>query len=85
MEDVTTRIIEVLRASGFTAEELTACAERELRLRERVYPERIKMGKMSAAFAREEIARMRAVLAVVRALPKTEPVQAGLFGGGVQR
>lgn len=46
-----------------------ACVERELRMREHVYPRRVADGKMSEAKAREELAAMRAVLATLQAIP----------------
>jgi hypothetical protein len=39
------------------------CVEREVRLREQVYPRRVSQGKMTQAQATRELARMRAVLA----------------------
>ena len=39
----------------FTAEQKRACAERERKMRERVYPRWVENGKMSTAKAREEI------------------------------
>ena len=45
----------------FTADELAACAEREVRFRERVYRDRLTRGKMRPEQARREIAMMRAI------------------------
>lgn len=39
-----------------------ACAERELAMRERVYPRWVRDGKMKAADADREIACMRAIV-----------------------
>lgn len=47
----------------FTATEKHACAERELKMRERVYPHRIEGGRMSQAKADHEIAIMREIAA----------------------
>ena len=38
----------VVIPEGFTREELLACVEREIRLRERAYPRWVELGKMSA-------------------------------------
>lgn len=43
-----------------------ACVEREIRLRERVYPNWIAHGRMTKAKADSEIATMRAVLDTLR-------------------
>lgn len=48
-------------------EEMVACVEREIRLRERVYPRWVAAGKMTDDKARREIETMRAVLAALRA------------------
>jgi hypothetical protein len=47
----------------FTAEQKRACAERELKMRERVYPRWIADRRMTQAKADEEIALMRAIMA----------------------
>lgn len=39
-----------------------ACAERELQMRQRVYPRWVQIGKMSAEKARYEIECMRAIV-----------------------
>jgi hypothetical protein len=43
-----------------------ACASRELFMRQRVYPGRVKVGRMTEADAREEIAAMRAIVQTLR-------------------
>ena len=65
---------------GHTRESLLACLDREIRMRERVYPHRIELGKMSHAKSVEELAAMRAVRAVIAQLPTAPPAQAALFG-----
>ena len=45
----------------FTAEEKQKCAERELRMRSRVYPRWVEQGRMSSANAEREIALMAAI------------------------
>ena len=40
---------------------LLDCAQREVRLRRQVYPNRIMTGRMSHAFAQVEIAKMEAI------------------------
>lgn len=64
---------------GFTRETLLACVDREIRMRERVYPGWVSRGRMSEAAATKEIASMRAVRAVLAQLPAPEP-QPELFG-----
>lgn len=49
-----------------------ACVERELRMRERVYPRWIESGRMTRAQALAEIAAMTAVLETLRGLPKAQ-------------
>lgn len=62
-------------------EEMLACVEREIKMRERVYPEWTKLGRMSEKKAAHELATMRAVREVIAALPVVPPPQADLFGG----
>lgn len=47
-------------------EEQIACIEREIRMRERVYPRWVGAGKLSQKKADHEIAAMRAVLATIK-------------------
>jgi hypothetical protein len=51
----------------FTAEELAACAEREVRQREYVYPRRIASGNMTQALATKQTGMMRAIAERLRA------------------
>lgn len=51
-----------------TNERLAACAERELKWRQRVYPNRVLTRRMSQAKADEEIAMMRAIVEHFRRL-----------------
>jgi hypothetical protein len=60
---------------------MLACVEREVRMRERVYPEWVKLGRMSEKKAHDELAAMRAVREVIAALPVELSPQASLFGG----
>jgi hypothetical protein len=65
--------------TAHTKEELLACVDRELRLRERVYPRWTVAGRMTARKADEEIAAMRAVReAIAKHVPDDEP-QAEMF------
>lgn len=50
-----------------------ACVQREIRMRERVYPRWTATGKMTAAHAERELAAMRAVLDTLAALKPAEP------------
>lgn len=52
------------------------CVKREIGMREHVYPRRVADQKMTQSLADRELANMRAVLATLEALPKTQP---GLF------
>lgn len=45
-----------------------ACAEREVKMRKRVYPRWIEAGKLSLGKAEHEIAAMEAIVADYRAL-----------------
>ena len=68
-----------------TKNEMLACVEREIKMRERVYPARVARGRMSRAKAAAEIATMRAILAaLVQHVPGDPVVQADLFSGGVK-
>jgi hypothetical protein len=74
--------VPIVIPDGFTREQLLAAVDREIRLRERVYPRWVALGKMSGAKSTEELASMRAVHAVLAQLPPTPAVQPGLpFGG----
>ena len=46
----------------FTETDKLACAKRELKFRERVYPRLIDTGKMTAALAARELDLMRAIV-----------------------
>ena len=52
-------------------EQQIACVEREIRMRERVYPRWVQNGKMSHDFARHELETMQAVLETLRGLQTT--------------
>lgn len=52
-----------------TNEEMRACVEREIAMRERVYPRWVDSGKMSQDKADAELRAMRAVLEVLKGLP----------------
>lgn len=56
----------------FTAKEKAECAERELRLRERVYPNRVADGRMTQALADKQIALMAAIATDYRAQADAE-------------
>jgi hypothetical protein len=59
--------------------EMLACVNREIKMRERVYPERVASGRMLKGKAQYELRVMRAVLDVIAALPDE---QTEMFGGG---
>lgn len=52
-----------MSAPRFTNEQLAAAAEREVRLRVRVYARQVQLNRMSQAKADEEIALMKAIAA----------------------
>jgi hypothetical protein len=54
--------------AGFRCVDLLRCAERECRLRERVYPRWVQLGRMSNADAVRELAAMQAIRDLLRAL-----------------
>lgn len=59
----------------FTQEQKRRCIEREIKQRERVYPRLVLAGKISQAFADEQLAIMRAIL---DDYPEQPPLQGGL-------
>jgi hypothetical protein len=65
---------------GVTREELIECVEREIKLRERVYPRWVTEARITPDKANRELFLMRAVRAVVGQLPAPPPPQGDLFG-----
>lgn len=63
-----------------TLAEQAACCERELAMRERLYPGWIQSGRMKPAEAQREIDRMRAAAKTLRALADKEKAAGDLFG-----
>jgi hypothetical protein len=61
---------------------MLACVDREIKMRERVYPEWTKLGRMSQKKAAHELAAMRAVREVIASLPVEPPAQGSLPIGG---
>jgi hypothetical protein len=60
------------------------CVERELTMRQKIYPRWVANGRMTAAEAAREIATMTAVLATLQSLPGSyaqEPVITPLYEG----
>lgn len=51
-----------------TIEEQLAAAERELKLRRRVYPRRVEAGQMSTNLARHETLAMEAIIETLKGL-----------------
>lgn len=72
---------------SFAPEDLAACAEREVRMRERVYPRWVGAGKLTQARADQELAMMREIARVLRAqVPAPPPdAQGSLFEPGRRR
>lgn len=56
----------------YTAQELADCAARELKMRQRVYPNRVLTHRMSQHQADVEIARMQAIARWLRAEAERE-------------
>ena len=56
----------------YSAADKLACAERELKMRERVYPRWVANGKMTEAKARQETETMRAIAEDYRAQAQGE-------------
>jgi hypothetical protein len=56
-----------------TRETLLTCLDREIRMRETNYPSWVANGRLRATKAEDEIARMKAVRAVIAQLPATQP------------
>jgi len=65
----------------FSAEQLAACAEREVKQRRRVYPRWVEDGRMSQAFADEQFAMMEQIAREYRAKADAEALKGDLFGG----
>jgi hypothetical protein len=63
----------------FTAAQLMQCAERELRLRQRVYPRFVKDGSYTADRAMREIAMMEAIMLHFAEAAEMEPKTPDLF------
>jgi hypothetical protein len=63
---------DIVIPQGYSREDLIACAERELRLREQVYPRQVEARKMTLEQSSREMGRMRAIIAVLRQLPVTQ-------------
>jgi hypothetical protein len=59
-------------ATEFSLLELIACAEREVGLRQRVYPGRVFTGRMSQREADRQLAMMQAIAARLRELAQAE-------------
>jgi hypothetical protein len=57
---------------NFAIRELVECAERELKLRHRVYRNRVDTGRMSQREADRQIAMMEAIAAKLRELEQAE-------------
>jgi hypothetical protein len=58
---------------------LIACVEREIRMREHVYPHWVANGRMSTTMSKRETALMQRVLETLKQLrEQSPPIQAGL-------
>lgn len=63
-----------------TADELLKCAQRELAMRERVYPRQVEQGKMAPQTADHETECMAQIVELLREKAKAENPQQDLFG-----
>jgi hypothetical protein len=59
--------------------DLLACAEREVRMRDRVYPRWVQIGRMTQAKADHEIACMKEIADLLRQQVPAEPAQGDLL------
>ena len=60
------------RNPGYSMRDLAACAERETRLRRKVYANRVETGRMSQGQADAEIRKMEAIAALLAEAAKSE-------------
>ena len=60
--------------NNITLEDMISCVEREIGMRERVYPRWVDQKKMLQATADQELARMRAVLDLLINNQKTKKI-----------
>lgn len=68
-----------MTSSEFTAIELAACAEREVKQRKRVYTRLVQQGKMMRDEAEREIAMMKAIAAHFHAEIERAPQESGML------
>ena len=64
-----------------TIEQQLACVQREIKMRERVYPKWVGSGKMQAAKANYELQAMRAVAETLKGLQPNLFNEPDSFGG----
>jgi hypothetical protein len=62
----------------FTREQLLACLDREIRLRETNYPSWVASGRLRERKAEDEIAKMKAIRFVIAQLPETQASLGGV-------
>jgi hypothetical protein len=62
----------IVLPAGVTREQLLACVDREIQLRNRVYPRRLEAGRMTLAQSLRELELMKAVREVLTQLPATQ-------------
>jgi hypothetical protein len=60
------------RNPGYSMRDLAQCAEREVKLRRRVYANRVETGRMSRQQADAEIAKMGAIAAMLGEMAERE-------------
>jgi hypothetical protein len=61
----------------FTLDEMADCAEREVKIRQRVYPNRIQTGRMTIYQAQREIGLMHEIAVRLRAEAEANPGKSG--------
>lgn len=66
---------------AFTIDDQIAAAEREVALRKRVYPDRVRDKKMSADFAEFQVGAMEAIVVTLKRCKERGEVAAKIAGG----
>lgn len=61
-----------MTATEISLDDQIAAVHREVKMRRRVYPNQVRLGKMTQAEADKELARMQAVLRTLEHLRQTE-------------
>ena len=65
--------------AAITLDEQIDCVRREIRMRNRVYPRWVEIGRITQAHADHQVAAMEAVLATLESLRPAQPQQGALL------